>query len=183
LPSVGESSSLENKFDHQYRVDFSDELETLAPFISRFSQLKSVRIEFPHTKNMTEKSVIKLYGALSKCSFIKSFESVEIDIPERSIRCAEAFFICIAKLKWLESFKSYSALMQGAIQSEFDPRLFKHIKTSKITNLELSFSQSGEWGHLEIERDSDLENLQQWFEKYIKLNRMKMRIIKFTHIN
>jgi len=56
------------------RVDYPQELETIAPFVSRFSRLRSLRVEFPRTPNIDENGYVQLYKAIGNCSHLTSLE-------------------------------------------------------------------------------------------------------------
>ncbi len=85
MPQSQRSKSLKSRFPsvisqspifilYSNSVTSQAELQTLHPFIARFSRIKSIRIEFPRTQNVDEESFIQLYKGIYKCYFLKSME-------------------------------------------------------------------------------------------------------------
>jgi len=161
------------------RVNTSDELETLSPFIARFLRVISFRIEFPNTQNVGEKGLLQLHKAIRNFSFLQSFERVDANMPERS----EQYRIKESKYTHqhpdLESIKYYGIVQKGTLRNEIidqkqTPKIYKF---PRIKFLDATFSVPGEWANMGIENDLN-EQLTKSFDGFPQLQVLRLKLIK-----
>jgi len=151
------------------RVDFPHELETITPFISRFSRLRSLRVEFPRTENIHENGFIQLFQAIESCSHLRSLEWKGIEMAARSPISSLAAYNAYLSLKWLTHFKMYETSKKGALlrhnmtDSDKPEKALKRLKVRKmrkrVTNegqtRDITLSSAGEWANREVQEMMD----------------------------
>jgi len=164
------------------RVDSSNEIESLSPFIARFLRIKSLRIEFPCTQNTEENNFVRLYRAIGKCTNLRSFERKAIGMTEETLRSALAFDNCLHRLKRLEKLKIYEALQKGAIKNNDCAEITPKARKIHARNIDMTFSSVGEWGSKGIEKDIQMENFATLAQKVPQVERVRFQIIK-TAVN
>jgi len=162
------------------RVETSNELDNLCPFIARFTKTESIRIEFPNTQNVTENSFIKLYQAIGNFSFLKSYEWKDINMPERSKKVAQMGLVCFSKLRLLENIQVYGVLKKGAIRDEISqsPKWKDSVKLNRVKYINAASSVSGQWADMGIEKDYNVQMLTHTFKKIPQLEKMKIKSMK-----
>jgi len=178
------------------RVDFPHELETIAPFVSRLSRLRSFRVEFPRTENVHENGFIQLYKAIGNCSQLRSFEWKGIEMAVRSPRFGLIAHNALQCLKWLKNYKVYDTLKKGALvrnhatESEKSDKPLKQRNTRKrVTNegqtRDLTFFSTGEWADKEVketveivDKDMQIKLMKKAAQMLLGLEKMRFLRIK-----
>jgi len=153
------------------RVDFSHEIEMITPFISRFSRLKSLRVEFPRTENVHDDSFVELYRAIGNCYNLRTLDWKAIEMPEKSSRFGRVSHNANQCLRHLNHIRYYDTLKKGALRNkvtEFEEsnKPFLKRKTRKNTHnesktLELIFASTREWANKEIKETEEKEKQKQ----------------------
>jgi len=161
------------------RMDTSDELEKLGPFMARFTRIESIRLEFPSTPDIGDNGLMELYKGISKCSFIKTLEWIHVNMPEPSQRLSNVGSIYLSRLRLLENIKVYSTLKKGAIRDEIShqPKK-KSVKSSRIKSIDVAASATGQWANMGIEMDQTVKDIKKHLEIYPNFKIMKIKSMK-----
>jgi len=163
------------------RVDFPSEIETLAPFVSRFSRLRSIRIELPRTQNIDENGFIQLYKAIGSCSHLRSCEWRAIEMPERSKRLMKAWENYMSRPKWLQSMKFYETLQKGALKNSNagELKMPDKIRDPQLRSLDVTLSSAGEWANKEnMTKEKEEQILTKVLKIFQHLEKVSFHIIK-----
>jgi len=162
------------------RVNTSDELGALSPFIARFLRITSLRVEFPNTQNVGEKGLLQFKKAIDNCSFLRGLEWIDVNMPERSKEFRKRDSSQRSHHRYLESLKYSGLLQKGTLKNEIlEKELTSKIPTfPKIKKIEAMFSIPGEWADMGIENDFNEQLLTKIFEGFPQLQVLKLKSIK-----
>jgi len=121
-----------------------------------------------------------LNKAIGNCTFLRSLEWIDVNMPERSEEWRKGDQHYQSRLRCLENLRYSGIVQKGTLKNEKlnQGQTSKAYKFPKVKNVYAVFSIPGEWANMGIGNDFDEMHLTQVLEGFPQLQVLKVKIIK-----